>query len=139
MNKTMNDIRNAAILATPGIMSLLPVGAVKAEGNHVDLTNITMSGNSLNVPGASSGGNGMADTFNNILGQGHTLISGITGVAAIILVIIFIIKATKLGSSGDNPAERSKAINGLIFLFIAAALLGGTSLFTGMFWNMFAQ
>lgn len=105
--------------------------AVLAE--DCDLSNLKVNGDGT-ITGCDTTGD-MATTGNNILGKGKTLVSLVTGIAAIVLIIIFIIKAVALARSGDNPSERQKAIQGLIYLFIGIALLGSASLVTGMFWN----
>ena len=78
----------------------------------------------------------MTSAFTNIQDKGKILVSGITGLAAIALLILFIIKAVKLGNSGENPSERSKAISSMIWLFIGIALLGGASVVTSLFWGV---
>lgn len=98
-----------------------------------DLSNLKLGANGT-ITGCDTTGD-MTTTGNNILGKGRTLVSLVTGVAAIVLLIIFIIKAVSLARSGDNPSERQRAIQGLIYLFIGIALLGSASLITGMFWN----
>lgn len=107
-----------------------------AGGNaDCDLSGMTISNGKL-VTGCENGGN-MDATANTILGKEQTLVSVITAVAAGIMVIIFIIKAVQLAKSGDNPSERSRAITALIVLFIAIALLGSISLFSGLAFNLF--
>ncbi len=81
--------------------------------------------------------NNAVDVFNQVNDKGRILVSGITGFAAIALTIIFIISAVKLGSSGDNPNERSRAVQKLIWLFVSIALLGGISIWTGLAWGLF--
>ena len=107
--------------------------AVLAEDPNCDLSNLKLGANGT-ITGCDTTGD-MSTTGNNILGKGRTLVSLVTGVAAIVLLIIFIIKAVALARSGDNPSERQRAIQGLIDLFIGIALLGSASLITGMFWN----
>lgn len=129
-----NKVAAYGTLATTAAWSFLanPL-AVLAEGSDCDLSNLKVNGDGT-ITGCDTTGD-MATTGNNILGKGKTLVSLVTGVAAIVLLIIFIIKAVALARSGDNPSERQKAIQGLIFLFIGIALLGSASLVTGMFWN----
>jgi hypothetical protein len=101
---------------------------------------VTLSGDGLTVKGKSGAVSGdPTGVFNQILGKGHTFIVGLTGIAAMCLVVIFIFRAVKLGASGDNPTERKKAIDGLIVIFVCAALLGGTALFTGMAYGFFGD
>lgn len=148
MNTTKENIMSALnyasyMLLTSGAALPMKVfadgdaaGGGAAGGNaDCDLSGMTISNGKL-VTGCENGGN-MDATANTILGKEQTLVSVITAVAAGIMVIIFIIKAVQLAKSGDNPSERSRAITALIVLFIAIALLGSISLFSGLAFNLF--
>lgn len=109
------------------------------KNDHVDLSSAKMDANGkLKITGSS--GDSTKDTvsvFNTIMDKGRILISGFTGICSIILVGLFVMKAFNLSKSSDNPQERSKCINSLIFYFIGAALFGAASLFSGLFYNLF--
>lgn len=64
------------------------------------------------------------------------LVAGITGLISIIMVGVFSYKAFELAKSSSNPADRQKAIQGLIFSLVAFAILGSISvwitIFTGL-------
>lgn len=79
---------------------------------------------------------GLDGTFNTLFGIARTIVSGITGILAIVMVFIFTWKAFQFARTGDNPSERVKAINGMIFFFIGAACFGAASLITGVFSGM---
>lgn len=54
----------------------------------------------------------------------------ITAVLSGIMIICFIWKAFKFAQASDNPAERAKNVQGMIFFFIGAMLFGATFLVT---------
>ena len=120
------DKANIGLIA----LTLSPIGRVLAEGEGL-LSYDIKTGNLKEGAGSTD----MEGTFVNLQSTGRVIVSGITGLAAIVLLIIFILRAVKLGQSGDNPSERQRAIQGLIYLFIAIALLGGASVITSMFWG----
>lgn len=76
------------------------------------------------------------DTWNIAFDIIRVLIAGITGILSIAMVGVFAFKAFNLAKSGDNPQERQKAVSGIIYSFIGFALLGATSLLTGLFYNL---
>lgn len=81
-------------------------------------------------------GGGIESTFDNLFNIANTIVSGITGILSVVMVLIFTWKAFTFARTGDNPSERAKAINGLIFFFIGAACFGAASLITGVFSGM---
>lgn len=127
-----NTVATYGTLAATTAWSFL-VNPLAVLAEDCDLSNLKLGENGT-ITGCDTAGN-MTTTGNNILGKGRTLVSMVTGVAAIVLLIIFIIKAVALARSGDNPSERQRAIQGLIYLFVGIALLGSASLITGMFWS----
>lgn len=48
--------------------------------------------------------------------------------SVVTLVILFIISATKLSKSGDNPIKRQQAISALLVVGVCLALMGSFSL-----------
>lgn len=64
------------------------------------------------------------------------IIVGLSGVAAITMIVFFIINFMKLGAASGNPQARTQAIMGLIWTGLAAAGCGGVSIFVGFFYNM---
>lgn len=134
LKEKYTELQTKALVPMMAISSAVLPSAVRADGT--DLSNIGID-SSGKLTGVTDDGMGMIGGFQTILDQSHVLISGITGVAAAVLVAIFIIKVMKLAQASDNANERSRAITGLIFLLICAALLGSASLITGMFWNAF--
>lgn len=83
--------------------------------------------------GFSDGGDGNAWT--QIIKKYRVFIVGISGIAAITMVVIFIFQFLKLGASAGNPQARSQALTGLLWSGIAAAGLGAVSLIVGLFYR----
>lgn len=112
---------------------------VYADGEGADLTNVSIdSSGKLVVPGASSsnGVEGTVSAFTKIMNVARTVVSGITGLISIALIAVLAMKAFQLSKCGDNPSERAKVTQGIIWYFIAVVIFGATSLLTGVFYNM---
>ncbi len=60
------------------------------------------------------------------------------GVLAVTTFLIMIFQFVKLGYAGSNPAERKKAITGILFSGIATALFGGLAVVVSIFASAFA-
>lgn len=88
--------------------------------------------------GAADSTEATANVFNQIFGNARVLIAGVTGLMAIVMVAIFAYKAFTLSRVGDNPSERAKTIQGMIFFFIGAACFGAASMLTGLFYGLLA-
>lgn len=131
------DAMNTLTMALTTMCAFGPL-ALAADGETTDgcdLSGMTISEDGKISTQCESGN--MVETGNSVLTKERTLISIVTAIAAGIMVIIFIIKAVQLARSGDNPGERSRAITALIVLFIAIALLGSISLFSGLAFTFF--
>lgn len=74
---------------------------------------------------------------NRILAEYRNAIIGVSGVATLTFIVLFIINFLKLGKSGDNPQERTNSIMAIIFTGIGAAGAGGVLLFITFFYNLF--
>lgn len=98
------------------------------------LTSLLLSPAVLAEPTDMAGG--LNSTFETLFDIARTLVSGITGILSIVMVFIFTWKAFQFARTGDNPSERAKAINGMIFFFIGAACFGAASIITGVFSGM---
>ena len=53
------------------------------------------------------------------------------------LVLLFVIQCGKLGAASDNAMKRSTSIGALLWIGIAAGLLGAVYTFIGLFYNLF--
>lgn len=125
MNKIKNILK-ASVLSLPIMISQLFLNA------RVFATTM-VNGVLVNTP---STGGGMDETFNKLFTIARTIVAGITGILSIVMVFIFAWKAFQFARTGDNPSERVKSINGMIFFFIGAACFGAASLITGVFSGM---
>lgn len=88
---------------------------------------------SVNLGGLESSESGGA----RILAEYRNAIIGVSGVATLTFIVLFIINFLKLGKSGDNPQERTNSIMAIIFTGIGAAGAGGVLLFITFFYNLF--
>lgn len=84
--------------------------------------------------GFSDGDEG-GNAWTQIIKKYRVFIVGISGIAAITMVVIFIFQFLKLGASAGNPQARSQALVGLLWSGIAAAGLGAVSLIVGLFYR----
>lgn len=84
--------------------------------------------------GFSDGADG-ENAWTQIIKKYRVFIVGISGIAAITMVVIFIFQFLKLGASAGNPQARSQALTGLLWSGIAAAGLGAVSLIVGLFYR----
>ncbi|MBR5180568.1 MAG: hypothetical protein IKW90_17470 [Lachnospiraceae bacterium] len=74
-------------------------------------------------------------TWNTIFQKYKVIITGISGLATLTFIAIFVILMLKLAKSSDNPTERSKILNGVIWTCIALALTGSATLICALAWN----
>lgn len=102
------------------------------------------------IPGVQIGSNGeiiiSGAGFDDAKGEGawssiinkyRKFIAGVSGIAAITMVVIFIFHFLKLGASAGNPQARSQALIGCLWSGIAAAGLGAVTLIVGLFYHAF--
>ena len=71
--------------------------------------------------------------FAMALNEYKYLISGILGVLAITMLILFIKDILDLASSGQNPQARAKNLKGLLITGLATIGFGGTGIFVAIF------
>lgn len=143
MNKIkyyLQKIRTAIILSSASLV-MTPVG-VSATGKDVaDLLNTKLTNDGLNVPGAPTGNGGGTDgivkTFNTFMDQFKVIITGVTGILAMVMVGLFVWKCFEFAKSSSNPSARANAVTGIIVFLIAAALFGSASLFVGLAYGVF--
>ncbi len=89
------------------------------------------TGNTLKRGGAYMDDKGKDGVWNRIFTEYKGIIVGITGIGTLTMVCLFIFNFMKLGQSAGNPQARSQALTGLLWTGIAAAGLGGVTLFVG--------
>lgn len=117
------SVPTTAFADTPKANNGVPDVTIGADGN------MTISGS-----GFADGENG-ENAWTQIIKKYRVFIVGISGIAAITMVVIFIFQFLKLGASAGNPQARSQALVGLLWSGIAAAGLGAVSLIVGLFYR----
>lgn len=75
------------------------------------------------------------NVWTTLFSKYSTLILGFAGIAFLTLVLIFVFNFVKLGKVGDNPTERSKALNALLWTGFATAILGSITVITAFAYN----
>jgi len=113
---------------------------VHAAGNERKDTGISGADVTVGADGTvtykgdlATGSDGSAWT--KLIAKYRFFIAGVSGVAAVSMILFFIINFMRLGSTSANPAERSRVIMGLVFSGLAAAGLGAVTFIVGIFFN----
>jgi len=70
------------------------------------------------------------EAFKKLADKMAGITTGVTLVLTAVMTLVFVWKAFQFARTGDNPSERAKAINGMIFFFIGAACFGTASAIT---------
>lgn len=87
------------------------------------------------VTGGGFTSGGSASAWEDFIGKYRNFITGIAGIGAVTMVVLFIIQFIKLGASAGNPQARSQALVGVLWTGIAAAGLGAVTIIVGFFYN----
>lgn len=95
---------------------------------------IDANGN-LKIGGDGFASGGSAGAWIAFINKYKAFITGIAGIGAVTMVVLFIIQFMKLGASAGNPQARSQALVGVLWTGIAAAGLGAVTLIVGFFYN----
>lgn len=111
-----------------------------SQANYNDPNKVTVeihSGPSggLVISGGGFTSGGSADAWTAFLNKYKGFITGVAGIGAITMIVLFIIQFIKLGASAGNPQARSQALVGVLWTGIAAAGLGAVTLIVGFFYN----
>lgn len=117
----------------------IPAFATTVTSSFSDATYVD-NGKTLTITSHSSTGTTTAlqKAFSAFILQWRILIAGITGVATITMILIFIINIIHLGSLPANPMARREIMMRLVTLAICTALLGGiTSILTIFYATIF--
>ena len=77
-----------------------------------------------------------ANAWNTIFTKYKGVIMGVSGVATLTMVVLFIMNFMKLGSTANNPQERTRVLTGLLWTGLAAAGAGGVTIFVGVASNL---
>lgn len=136
---TMSSI--TPVFATSEIDELT-VGATFTKANNNDNSDDNDDagggGSTDDVLVISLGGlNKSTDAGARILAEYRNIIIGVSGIAALTFIVLFIMNFLKLGQTTGNPQERQSAIMALILTGVGAAGSGGVLLFVTFFYNLF--
>lgn len=137
MKQMLKKIGNAITALGVTLMSIFGTAVVAtpvAADNILD--NIKMnSDGSLDT--GSLGSSDTSGTFTTLYSKYKTILNGVIGLVTITLVLLFVIQCAKLGSAADNAAKRSNSVGALLWIGVAAGLLGSVYTFIGLFYNLF--
>lgn len=145
MKKAKDIVSKASLALAFGVAAIGTMGVVAPEEAHATadkeksavsgLPDVTISADGVTATGDMARDKDMSESWNDFIDKYRFWISGIAGIAAVSMILFFIIQFMKLGASAGNPSERSKAISGLVFAGIAAAGLGGVAIIVGFFYT----
>ncbi|AJD93553.1 hypothetical protein JMA_42360 (plasmid) [Jeotgalibacillus malaysiensis] len=156
MTKNMKDFVSKASLAlafgvgaigTMGVVApteasatTAPAAPAASSTNKMPDVKVTTDGGvqTFGEMARTDGETGMANAWTDLIKKYRFWISGIAGIAAVSMILFFILNFMKLGASAGNPSARSQAITGLVFTGIAAAGLGGVAIIVGFFYTALA-
>lgn len=126
----------AILISMIAVLNFVPTASIFAE------TTQASDGLGINVEMGNDGGLSISGVENNKEGSWNTLfqkyrtvISAILGLAALTMLVFFIMNLVKLGANSGNPQGRSQALFGILWTGLATAILGSLSLVVGLFYN----
>lgn len=128
----MKNIFNKIMAVMTIVMSQVAMALcspVFAEGDGVlgyDIGSGTIKG----------GAKDLTEAGTKLQDKGQTIYYIIVGLALIVVLAILVFHGVKLAKSGDNPSERSRAISGIIYTIVAAAIIGGAVTLLSTFFNV---
>ena len=76
------------------------------------------------------------DAWNTMYDKYQLFIVGISGVAALTCLAVFIFQFIKLASVADNPQARSQVLTSIMWSGIGTVGLGSVTFFTGVFYGI---
>ncbi|WP_251030831.1 MULTISPECIES: hypothetical protein [unclassified Exiguobacterium] len=153
MKKAKDIVSKASLALAFGVAAIGTMGVVAPEEAHATAKNdkndkkeepkgtatalpsVTIGADGVTTTGEMDREKDMAESWNNFINKYRFWISGIAGIAAVSMILFFIIQFMKLGASAGNPSARQQAISGLVFAGIAAAGLGGVAIIVGFFYT----
>jgi len=129
------------VVSKAGLALAIGAGAIGTVG-HV----APMQAHAADIPEVKVGKDGKVDTgslkkgdmsssWTDLIKRYRFWIAGFSGIAAVSMILFFILNFMKLGASAGNPNARSQALSGLIWTGLAAAGLGGVSIIVGFFYS----
>lgn len=119
-------------------MLIMPIiTAVPAHAMSVDDLAISYeSGGKISMGKEWADNADQTTAWNKIFDKYKGVIVGITGVGTLTMVALFILNFMRLGQAAGNPQKRTEALTGLLWTGIAAAGLGGVTIFVAVSTNL---
>ena len=137
--KNMKDNASKTMLALAlGVGATAMVGSalpMQTQATSVPTVTVGEDGTITTGGALTKDKDGMSGAWNTFIDKYRFWISGFSGIAAVTMILFFIINFMKLGASSGNPQGRSNAIQGLVWTGLAAAGLGGVSIVVAFFYN----
>ena len=141
MNKTIFTARTLLVVLL--MMLVLPfIGSQRANALSMDDIDITYNSSTGITHGANSAWNeygSQDDAWTTIFTKYKGVIMGVSGIATLTMVVLFILNFMKLGQAAGNPQARSQALTGLLWTGLAAAGAGGVTVFVGVFSSLLTK
>lgn len=139
MKTQMKNKASKTMLALAlGVGATSVVGtALPMQTQAADIPSVTLDSKGKITAGGSLAKEkgGMSGAWNKFIEKYRFWIAGFSGIAAVTMILFFIMNFMRLGASSGNPQARSQAVSGLIWTGIAAAGLGGVSIVVSFFYN----
>ncbi len=98
--------------------------------------NITGGYNKVSMKTSGISKENKRDAWNKVYREYKGVIIGVLGMGTLTMVALFTVNFIRLGKSASNPQERKQAVNALLWTGIAAAGLGGATMFVGFSYNL---
>ena len=141
MNKTIFTARTLLVVLL--MMLIVPfIGSQKVNALKLEDINITYSSETGITTGDNSAWNqygNQDDAWTTIFTKYKGVIMGVSGIATLTMVVLFILNFMKLGQAAGNPQARSQALTGLLWTGLAAAGAGGVTVFVGVFSSLLTK
>lgn len=116
-------------------MTVLMIGSVISI-NTFATVNVTISGGKVSLSN-DSGITSKEAGFEKVIENYKELITFFGGIATMSFVVIFMKHFVELGAKANNPMERRQIASGLLWVGLAAALLGSVTFVFAMAYNVF--
>ena len=89
--------------------------------------------------GAATKATEKKESYNLFLKQYKGVIIGVSGIATLTFVVLFIISFMKLGASAGNPQQRHEALMALLWTGLASAGCASVAIFVGMSYGLLSE
>lgn len=102
------------------------------------ITPIQLNAATIKIPGVNQHGiTTVPEFWNKAMNIIKVCVFGVSGILTIVLVGVFAYRSFNLAASSNNPMKRAEAVKGILYTLIGIGLFGGTTLITGLAFNLF--